>query len=382
MTTKAALLALVGQIYDAAHNADLWPGVLDSLAEAFHGQSTNLIFHDLSTHAGGIAWSARTDPDCLALYRQHYYALDPWGNAANGEGAFRPGTSFLDDELVPRAELVRGAFYNDFGRRFGVQRTVGSVLRREGAAVSVIAVTRPDRDRPFGETERAKMRILAPHLQRALQLHRRLTNLALQREASFDVMERLPIGVVVLDRRGASLFSNRLARQFAEACDGFGFDGLGPTGVNGDHTARLRTLIAGAARTVGGEGTDAGGMMSLARPSLKRPYQVLVSPLGRGISGDESDHVPAVIVFISDPERGPEVDAEALRRLYGLTGAEALLVRRLTEGHSLDAAARHQCIAPSTARTHLKRAMAKVGVHTQSELTQAILTSAAVLPLI
>ena len=382
MTTEATVLALLRQVYDAAHNPDLWPGFLAAMSETFEGQSTSLIFHDLTTHVGGIAWSARTDPEALALYQQHYHALDPWGNATGGERAFRPGWSFLDEELVPRRELLHGAFYNEFGKRFGVVQMIGTLLRREGAAVSVIAITRPDRTHPFGEAERALMQILTPHLQRALQLHRRMTNLAQQREASFDVMEGLPTGVVVLDSRGESLFSNRLARQFAQACDGFGFDGLKLTGVNGEHTRALRALIARAAQTAAGEGTDAGGAMSLPRSSLKRPYQVLVSPLGRGIADDESDPVPAVIVFISDPERGPEIDTEALRHLYALTPAEALLVRRLTEGHSLEAAARHQRIATSTARTQLKRAMAKMGVHTQAELTHAVLTSAAVLPLI
>ena len=317
MTTEATVLALLRQVYDAAHNPDLWPGFLAAMSETFEGQSTSLIFHDLTTHVGGIAWSARTDPEALALYQQHYHALDPWGNATGGERAFRPGWSFLDEELVPRRELLHGAFYNEFGKRFGVVQMIGTLLRREGAAVSVIAITRPDR-----------------------------------------------------------------TRQFAQACDGFGFDGLKLTGVNGEHTRALRALIARAAQTAAGEGTDAGGAMSLPRSSLKRPYQVLVSPLGRGIADDESDPVPAVIVFISDPERGPEIDTEALRHLYALTPAEALLVRRLTEGHSLEAAARHQRIATSTARTQLKRAMAKMGVHTQAELTHAVLTSAAVLPLI
>ena len=58
-------------------------------------------------------------------------------------------------------------------------------------------------------------------------------------------------------------------------------------------------------------GAGAGGALALPRPSMKRPLQVLVAPLppNRTDFGEKS---AGVVVFVNDPERQPELPAEAL----------------------------------------------------------------------
>lgn len=63
-----------------------------------------------------------------------------------------------------------------------------------------------------------------------------------------------------------------------------------------------------------------------------------------------------------------------LESLYGLTKAEAELVGLLTQGDSLDEAAKRRGVTVNTARSQLKQAFAKTGTRRQGELIQFILT--------
>jgi DNA-binding CsgD family transcriptional regulator len=103
-----------------------------------------------------------------------------------------------------------------------------------------------------------------------------------------------------------------------------------------------------------------------------RPYIVLVSPLRAGRRRLD-DRQPVAVVFVSDPERVPEVPLDRLMRLYGLTQAEARLAQQLAAGHDLKdiAAATHRTM--NTVRTQLKQAFQKTGTSRQAQLVRLVL---------
>ncbi len=79
-----------------------------------------------------------------------------------------------------------------------------------------------------------------------------------------------------------------------------------------------------------------------------------------------------------DPD-GPRPRArpttQQLQRRYGLTLAEARVVRRLAEGRSIQRIAEDLEVSAETARTHAKRAMQKTETHRQAELVSLVLNS-------
>jgi DNA-binding CsgD family transcriptional regulator len=83
------------------------------------------------------------------------------------------------------------------------------------------------------------------------------------------------------------------------------------------------------------------------------------------------------VVFVTDPEARVEVPAEAVRRHLGLTKAEAELAVLLATGRSVEEAARDLGRAPETARTQMKRVLARTKVHRQADLVRLVLTSPA-----
>ena len=65
--------------------------------------------------------------------------------------------------------------------------------------------------------------------------------------------------------------------------------------------------------------------------------------------------------------------AQTLQARFGLTRAEARVVRRLAEGLNIKRIAAELRVSPETARTHAKRAMQKTDTHRQAELVSLVL---------
>jgi DNA-binding CsgD family transcriptional regulator len=81
------------------------------------------------------------------------------------------------------------------------------------------------------------------------------------------------------------------------------------------------------------------------------------------------------LVFIVDPELTATTAEQRLRNMYGLTRAEAALTNLVSKGGGVKMAARTLGIAPSTARTHLRRAFEKTGTARQAELASLVAVS-------
>jgi len=76
----------------------------------------------------------------------------------------------------------------------------------------------------------------------------------------------------------------------------------------------------------------------------------------------------AAAMFIFDPERIEMPQTQVLCVLYGLTCTEAKLAISLARGESLDDYCHANSVTANTARTHLKRVLAKTGTHRQAQL--------------
>ncbi len=62
------LLPLIGEIYDAALDSALWPGVLERVAGYTTGLAAALVSHDVGSTTGGFYYSWGDDPAYTKLY--------------------------------------------------------------------------------------------------------------------------------------------------------------------------------------------------------------------------------------------------------------------------------------------------------------------------
>jgi DNA-binding CsgD family transcriptional regulator len=243
----------------------------------------------------------------------------------------------------------------------------------EGATSSSLSLLR---SAEYTEPDLEFVRHLMPHLARALQYHQRFSDLERTRQSAADALERLPIGVMLLDASGRVLLANRAARAILDLDDGLSLQAKRPVAALHTETLRLRRFIT-TALTRGAAHDGAGGALSVSRPSHRRPFEVLVTPLGESAAGDLGHGAATAALFLSDPERAVQADAGVLQQLYGLTRTEARVATGLAGGLSIREIAEANAMTMNTARWHAKNVFAKTDTAGQSDLVRLVVTGPA-----
>ncbi len=377
-TMDSALFSLIGLIYEAALDPRRWPAFLQSYADTVNAPSAVLLYHDVRAHRGGVSASVGINPRALQKYNEHFATIDPWINSAERRGLLRAGAVLIGEALVPRPQLVRSEYYNDFAKDYGLCRILGGVICRDGYVTSNISTQRPDSHEPFGEKERTVLRILIPHLYRAMQVHRRIGTLEFANIALLDALDRMPIGVIVTRARGTIAFANRSAQRILELRDGLTSSVDGLKAAAPAETRVLRSLVRTAATTAAGKGTDSGGAMALSRPSLRAPFSVLVTPLRAESLTGLGEQPGMAAVFVTDPELPVQADAQTVTQFWGLTPTEAAIAVMMASGQRISDISGQLAIADGTVRWHVKRVLAKTATKRQAELVRILTTSPAI----
>jgi DNA-binding CsgD family transcriptional regulator len=363
--------ALVSAIYDAALEPERWPSMLERFGDLFGGSASALLVQNLPSGFGFTAL-VRFDPAYLALARTAY--ADPRRNPMAARWYLRHpvGVPKVGGQAHDRREFYRSEMYNDLMRPQRLQDGAMALLVREPDHCVIWNLMQPHGAEPFGEQDERLLQLLVPHLQRAMQLFLRVGALEARVGAAEEALDRLPLGVALVNAKGKVLHLNRTAEAIVASSDGLwvGREALGAATPR--ETRELHRLIAEAAAAGCGEGMGSGGALALSRPSGGQPLAVLVAPYP-GTRLADGGEWPAANLFVCDPEREDVTPTDLLRRLYGLTGAEAAVAAVLLQGKDVTEAAEELAISLHTARTHVKAVLAKTGARRQAELIRLLL---------
>jgi DNA-binding CsgD family transcriptional regulator len=248
-----------------------------------------------------------------------------------------------------------------------------SSLTLHGLAEGRLGATALGRAPRNGEWEQRHidlLRLLAPHLRRAAQIHSCLEKMRLGDAGGAEALDRLARGVIVADRASKPLFVNRIAAEIMAEADGLRIDSAGLCAARSVETAAIRRKIAAASDPASVRA--AGGAVRVSRASIRPPLAVLIAPLKAGWFVQRE---PAAILLINDPERSAPVPSAYLQQIYGLTPAEAAVTVEVLRGSGLRSAAAKLGITTSTVRTHLQRVFEKTQTRRQAELVRLIAES-------
>lgn len=371
---QGRLLELIGQVYDAALDEQLWSGLAPRIAETF--ESTSTAVQVRNPGKGTVDLLAVTQNVAEAPhgeYETYYAERDLWVQRAAKFGMSRIVAS---KDLISDQELERSEFYNGWCRSVRIHYLVGAILPVANGEIAAIGIHRPRGSENYDERDTARVAQFLPHLQRALQIRQRLTDPALERQAGLEAMERTATATLVATREGRVLYANQEAERLLREGDAIRIVGGRLATSERSAAERLTGFIRGAVDAASGHGGTHGGTLSVARAN-RLPLTVLVAPF-RPAREALGAPLPAAILFLRDPE-GPTPRTIALQGLFGLTPAEANIAAALGDGKSVDDIITNFGISLNTARTHLKTIFAKTNTNRQGQLVALILRSVAVL---
>ena len=173
--------------------------------------------------------------------------------------------------------------------------------------------------------------------------------------AALATLDKFSRGILLLDCDGRVIFANRSAQAMVARKDGLGLLGTRLRFRCESTQAALESFVAGEESS----GCESVVLRTTGR-SHSATYRVLVSRL---------EHGAGYSVFVYEPNGGQKpLPVDVLRRLYGLTPAEAKLTNELFTGKTLAEAAQARGISINTAKYTLKSVFSKCEVKSRSEL--------------
>jgi len=383
------VLSLVELIYRAASTPDKWNDFAPALAAELGGPAVALNLEVPGAPGTRRSYRVNSDSSYANVFSEH---------VARGEFPWRLDNIPLDrfvygSETFPDSEIEGTSFYRSYMRpqRMLPVGPVGHVFgSSDGQPMAAMGIYRFDGGRPFDAADLRMLDLTVPHLKQAYRIHCELQGYRNQMDATREVLDRVPIGVVLLDRDCRATAINEVAERIAAQNDGFAIDG-GPqlvqnVGGGGNETTAQFGGVAKVRRTsniefqgllaraVAHELRDGEGGFFAERPSGRRAFTGVVTSLSATARIGFAQDARAAL-YISDPESHNLGMRNLLASLYGLTDAEAEIATLLSAGHSIEEAAEIRGVKFSTARSQLKSVFSKTGVNRQSDLLRLLLNN-------
>jgi DNA-binding CsgD family transcriptional regulator/PAS domain-containing protein len=365
MSSESDLASLIALIYEAGMDFGLWPYALGRIATAFNAPSAGITGQG-KTLSECWGFSIGVEQEYEQKYVDYYHGVNPiWQRASRTP----VGTVQTDTMVMPRAELSRTEFFTDFLFPQQMESQLNAVVLLEGGRQTVVTVRRHAQF----EAEHVELyKLLAPHLQRAVQINIKLARAEVNQNASMATLDHLEDGVIFVDLNANVRFANKAAELYFANGELLQRKGRLHTNSASETTA-LHALIAKSA----GSGIQyrRSDFVSVQRQLGKSPLTLLIAPLPSQNSFQLVPFQPMAVVFVNDADKLTKPTVVQLRQKFGMTPAEANFALEISKGDGIQAAADRLSISMGTARTHLSRIFFKTGTRRQAELVRMLISA-------
>ena len=218
----------------------------------------------------------------------------------------------------------------------------------------------------FNET----IQVLLPHFNLALDTGLRLYDAESRQSQLHTVLDKLPLGVAIVDRERKILGMNQIANDALTSIDIIS-NHNGKIRINNRELHFLLHQHIEAAIELSMTNT-----LRLAWGHVTQPLSILVAP---ACELPENTFIErTAVLFIAIPNK-MMVNEQILKDLYRLTSAESELTKHIVTGMSLREYAEEMGVSNNTVKTQLKAIFQKTGVNRQAELVSLVINSPAIL---
>jgi DNA-binding CsgD family transcriptional regulator len=265
-------------------------------------------------------------------------------------------------------------------RSIGLGNFISSGTQLPGGERLALVLHRPvDRNKGFNEQERNYVWHLAQHISQALAMGDRLREEHRRSAALGSVVDRLRFGVALCDERGELLWANNKARELLATGTALRSHGGRISAVTpGDRDLVSRLFTPGA---YSGTSVLESNQATLGVHRGEPVHCVAIPLADNNLIGQASpagkDSPRRFALFFSSPLMSPELEAESLERLLGLSPAESRVAVAICMGMSIKEYASARGLSEGTVRFQLKQVLAKTGTSRQADLVRLVFSSLA-----
>lgn len=371
MDRPSGLEAVLEPLYAAVLEPGRLPDFFAVLCGATGSHIGAVMAHDAGNAHGRLELLVGADAGYMAAYEREFAAENPWMQRT--AHLMRPGIVMDSDDVLPRSQLHRTRYYNEYLRIGGIEQSLALCAQADAEGVVVATLSRPGGGAYTG-AQLDLVRQVAPHWSNAYAILSRMGRLHRQVQTLEAALEASPLGMLLLDARGCVVRLNAAAEWLLAQGDALRIK-------HGHLTARvdgaafrylLHDAVAGA--KVGGRHVRRAGRMVLRDVRGQGVLVADVHPFQ-----PDAPASAAAVMFLHPVGPPARCDVTAvLRHLFRLTPSEAALAAALLRHGDLALAAEECHITPGTAQTRLKLVYDKTGVHGQVALMRLLAAVASV----
>jgi len=354
---------LIGHIYDSVLHPERWNETLARITGALcplRWESAFILWESNSPPRARFVAASGLAAGIQEIYTAVYAGSHPWSRKftryANG--------SVVDSyDIMTQEEFWESEFFRNFLRPYGIDRLVGVLLDRRGGERLGLMLPGPG-DRDVASLKRG-LRILAPHIQRAMRISDRIASLELAAGAARAAADAAPFAIFSLDDQLNILAANSRAARYERA----GFITLAQDRFAFTHPASHKRLLdltredapAGLAFQAANE---AGAECPVLAARIARQSAAQIGGVALGAS--------LIVTMGSAPGEAPVVEIDRVAQWFALTPAEARLAVALAAGQTLPAYAAERAVSLNAARFLLKGIFRKTGANSQAQLVATL----------
>ena len=368
MSDDRELSELIGQIYDAALEPDAWPDVLSKAAPFVGGHAAALFSKNAGNKSGVAVYDHGIDARYRQLYFEYYIKLDP---ATTGQFFADIDEPIATADLVPYDEFLETRFYKEWAKPQNLVDFVAAVLDKSATNAAMFGVFRHERDGVVDPPARQRMRLIVPHVRRAVLIGR-LIDLKMAEAATLgDVLQGISAGMFPVGADGRLVHANAAGEVMLEAGDVITNNSGRFTATDPQVDQTLRDIF-----TEAGGGDAAIGIKGIAVPMAARSGERHVAHVLPLTSGERrragASYAAAAAVFVRKAALEVASPPEVVARTYGLTPTELRVLMAIVEVGGVPEVAVALGVAETTVKTHLGRLFEKTGTSRQADLVKLV----------
>jgi PAS domain-containing protein len=239
----AQLSGVIGSIYDCAVDPDLWPAALEEIADFVRGSSGVVMVLDTVENKTRFYTSWNVNPEVLRVYSERYHADNPLLAAFAPFDVDEPYN--VPSAMDPRVWL-ESRVYREFGIEQGWLDNVGVYIMKTPTRLGSLSFPRGEEHGFSGPRELEILRLLSPHVRRAISITDLLDMRSLAGAAAEQALDGLSVPIALVDGAGRIVFANAAANALIAAGDAIRSDRDVLTVRDG---AAASTLAAALAQT-------------------------------------------------------------------------------------------------------------------------------------
>ena len=356
---------LIGVVYDAAIDPSRWEDAIAGAAQFVGGTGAGLFCKDVGVpHASIPHRVGFQTPLPVALFQQIY-------PAAQGHFLGDLEQPIATTDLMSFGELAESELYRQWAEPQGLVDFLSAVVDRTTISTAIFGVFRHRRNGVVDDHARRQMRLIAPHIRRAVLIGRMFEFKAAEVATFVDTFDGLGAGMFLVDAAGRLIHANAAGNAILGASDILNSVG-GRLVASDAHIDRtLRDVFAAA-----GQGDAALGTKGIAVPLIGKDGERYIAhalPLTSGARRRAGVvGTAAAALFVRKATLTAPSASQAIGSAFKLTPTELRVLMAIVEVGGVPEVAAAFGVADTTVRTHVGRLFEKTGTARQADLVKLV----------